>query len=120
MTGNALFAGDATSGLPMQSADRVGWAAGHDERRAERSGGRQWRPADVGQRHSLLTGPNGLSSVFNNTNSNPAQNYNGAFYTAPDDGQPTTVLIGVNQTLQYSVQGQSAGVHRSAARDCRC
>jgi flagellar hook-associated protein 3 FlgL len=43
-----------------------------------------------------------LSSVFSNTNTNPAQNYNGAFYTGSTDGQPTTVLIGVNQTLQYN------------------
>jgi flagellar hook-associated protein 3 FlgL len=54
---------------------------------------------------NLLSGPNGLSSVFDNTNSDPTQRYDTAFYTAPDDGKPTKVLIGVNQTIQYSVKG---------------
>jgi flagellar hook-associated protein 3 FlgL len=40
--------------------------------------------------------------VFSNTNSNPALNYNGSFYTGSTDGQPTKVLIGLNQTVQYN------------------
>ncbi len=104
--GSALFAGDATSAPPMQSADATGGPL--DTINAVLSaavaanGGQPLTSANV---NSLLTGPNGLSSVFNNTNSDPALNYNSAFYTAPDDGKPTQVLIGVNQTVSYNVKG---------------
>jgi len=104
--GNALFAGDATSAPPMQSATATGGPV--DAVNAvlnaavAANGGQPLTSANVS---NLLTGPNGLSSVFNNTNSNPALNYNSAFYTAPDDGKPTQVLIGLNQTLQYNVKG---------------
>ncbi|MGA3005925.1 MAG: flagellin [Acetobacteraceae bacterium] len=104
--GNALFAGDATSTPPMQSANAPGGplAAVNAVLSAAvtANGGQPLTAANV---QSLLTGPNGLSSIFNNTNSNPALNYNSAFYTAPDDGKPTQVLIGQNQSLSYSVKG---------------
>ncbi len=104
--GNALFAGDATSGLPMQSANAPNGplAAVNAVLSAAvtANGGQPLTSANV---QTLLTGPNGLSSIFNNTNSNPALNYNQAFYTAPDDGKPTQVLIGQNQTLSYNVKG---------------
>jgi flagellar hook-associated protein 3 FlgL len=104
--GNALFAGDATSGLPMQSVNAPGGPAAAVNAvlsaAVTANGGQPLTSADV---QNLLTGPNGLSSIFNNTNSNPALNYNSAFYTAPDDGKPTQVLIGQNQTLSYNVKG---------------
>jgi flagellar hook-associated protein 3 FlgL len=104
--GNALFAGDATSSPPMQSINAAGGplAAVNAVLNAAvtANGGQPLTSANV---QSLLTGPNGLSSIFNNTNSNPALNYNSAFYAAPDDGKPTQVLIGQNQTLSYSVKG---------------
>lgn len=54
--------------------------------------------ADVAQ---LVDGTDGLSSVFDDTNSNSALHYTGAVYTGSTDGQPTTVIIGTNQTVQY-------------------
>jgi len=104
--GNALFAGDATSSPPMQSANAAGGPADAVNTvlsaAVAANGGQPLTSANV---QNLLTGPNGLSSIFNNTNSNPALNYNSAFYTAPDDGKPTQVLIGLNQTLSYNVKG---------------
>jgi flagellar hook-associated protein 3 FlgL len=104
--GNALFAGDATSTPPMQSVDAPGGplAAVNAMLSAAvaANGGQPLTAANV---QNLLTGPDGLSSIFNNTNSNPALNYNSAFYTAPDDGKPTQVLIGLNQTVSYGVKG---------------
>jgi flagellar hook-associated protein 3 FlgL len=104
--GNALFAGDATANPPMVSADAPGGplAAVNAVLSAAvaANGGQPLSSANV---QALLTGPDGLSSVFNNTNSNPALNYNSAFYTAPDDGKPTQVLIGLNQTMSYSAKG---------------
>jgi flagellar hook-associated protein 3 FlgL len=104
--GNALFAGDATSTPPMQSAGAAGGplAAVNAVLSAAvaANGGQPLTSANV---QALLTGPNGLSSIFDNTNSDPTLNYNTAFYTAPDDGKPTQVLIGLNQTLSYNVKG---------------
>ena len=65
------------------------------------NGGNPLSSADIA---NLVSGPNGIASVFNNTNGNPAQNFNGVFYTAGATPQPTTVLIGTNQTLQYNTQ----------------
>lgn len=104
--GNALFAGDATENPPMQSATAPDGplAAVNSVLSAAvaANGGQPLTSANV---QSLLTGPNGLSSIFNNTNSNPALNYNSAFYTSPDDGNSTQLLIGANQTVSYSVKG---------------
>jgi flagellar hook-associated protein 3 FlgL len=104
--GSSLFAGDATNTLPMQSADAAGGPLATVNAvlnaAVAANGGQPLTSANVS---SLLTGPNGLASVFSNTNSNPALNYNQSFYSGSIDGQPTTVPIGVNQTVQYSVQG---------------
>jgi flagellar hook-associated protein 3 FlgL len=100
--GSAVFAGDAGSGLPMVSADAPGGpqdTIGAVLNAAVAAKGGPLSSSDI---DNLINGPNGLSSVFSNTNSNPAQNYNGAFYTGSTDGQPTKVPIGLNQTLQYN------------------
>jgi len=103
--GSALFAGDATSNPPMRSADAAGGpqdAINTVLNTAVAANGGQ--PLTAANVDNLLNGPNGLASIFNNTNSNPALNYNSSFYTAPDDGKPTQVLIGVNQTVQYNAK----------------
>jgi flagellar hook-associated protein 3 FlgL len=100
--GNSLFAGDATSGLPMASADASGGPQDTINAVLNAAVAAKGGPLSSSDITNLIDGPNGLSSVFNNTNTNPGQNYNGAFYTGSTDGQPTTVLIGANQTLQYN------------------
>ena len=103
--GSALFAGDATSDVPMQSPDAPGGAIDTVNAVLNAAVTAKGGPLSASDVTALLTGPDGLSSVFDNSNSNPAQRFNAAFYVAPDDGKPTKVLIGVNQTLQYSVKG---------------
>jgi flagellar hook-associated protein 3 FlgL len=61
---------------------------------------------------ALINGPNGLASVFNDTNSDPTQRYSGAIYTGSTDGQPTSVIVGTNQTVQYD-----ASANQPAFRD---
>ena len=103
--GNALFAGHATARPPMQSADAPGGplaAVNAVLSAAVTANGGQ--PLSAASVQALLTGPNGLSSIFSNSNSNPALNYNSAFYTAPDDGKATQILIGLNQTVSYNVK----------------
>jgi flagellar hook-associated protein 3 FlgL len=104
--GNSLFAGNATANPPMLGADAPGGpldAVNQVLSAAVAANGGQ--PLTAANVQTLLTGPDGLSSIFNNTNSNSALNYNSAFYTAPDDGKPTQVLIGQNQTMSYNVKG---------------
>jgi flagellar hook-associated protein 3 FlgL len=102
--GGALFAGDSTL-PPMQQANATGGPT--DTLTAiltsavAANGGNPLTQSDIA---NLVNGPNGIASVFNNTNSNPAQNFNGVFYTGAAAVQPTTVLIGTNQTLQYNTQ----------------
>lgn len=102
--GSTLFAGDNTA-APMQAADATGGPT--DTMNAILSaavtanGGNPLSSADI---DNLVNGPNGIASVFSNTNSNPAQNFNGVFYTGGASSQPTTVLVGTNQTLQYNTQ----------------
>jgi len=102
--GNSLFAGDATTATPMQSIDAAGGPLATVNSvlaAAVSTKGSALSQSDIA---NLINGPNGLASVFSDTNTNPALNYSGSFYTAPDDGKPTTVLIGTNQTLQYNVK----------------
>src|ERR1700733_2313505 len=93
--GSSLFAGDNTNTAPMQAADAAGGPLATVN---------SVLAAAVRAKGGPLT-----ASVFNDTNSNPALNYTGSFYTAPDDGRPTTVLIGATQTLQYNVNGKQQG-----------
>jgi flagellar hook-associated protein 3 FlgL len=100
--GSPVFAGDDTAASPMRNAnDPAGPLATVNSilSAAVSAKGGALSQADVA---NLLTGPNGLASVFSNTNSNPAQNYNQAFDTSSNDGKPTTVAIGATQTVQYN------------------
>jgi len=101
--GSSLFGGDDSSTLPMVSATASGGP--QDAINAvlnaavAGNGGQPLTSADV---DNLINGPDGLASIFTNTNSNSALNYNSSFYTGSTDGQPTTVMIGLNQTVQYN------------------
>jgi len=102
--GSSLFGGDANGAPPMVSATAPGGP--QDAVNAVLSaavaanGGQPLSSSDI---DNLLNGPDGLASIFNNTNSTAALNYNNSFYTGSTDGQPTTVMIGLNQTVQYNV-----------------
>jgi len=100
--GSPVFAGDDTAAPPMRNVnDPAGPLATVNSilSAAVSAKGGPLSQADVA---NLLNGPNGLASVFNNTNGTPAQNYNQAFDTSSNDGKPTTVVIGATQTVQYN------------------
>ena len=103
--GSSLFAGDATSAAPMQSVDAAGGPQAAMNAVLSAAVTAKGGPLSSSDITSLISGPNGIASVFSDTNSNPALNYSGSFYTAGDDGKPTTVLVGATQTLQYNVKG---------------
>jgi flagellar hook-associated protein 3 FlgL len=102
--GSQLFAGDSTD-APMQASGAAGGATATMNAiltaAVAANGGNPLASADIA---NLVNGPNGIASVFSNTNGDPAQNFNGVFYTASASAQPTTVLVGANQTLQYNTQ----------------
>lgn len=102
--GSALFAGDSTN-PPMQSLDATGGPTDTMNSilsaAVTANGGTPLSASDI---DNLVNGPNGIASVFNGTNSNPAENFNGVFYTGSASPQQTTVLIGTNQTVQYNTQ----------------
>ena len=89
--GNSLFAGDATSGLPMASANASGGpqAAMNAVLNAAvaAKGGQPLSSSDI---TNLIDGPNGLSSMFNNTNTNPASELQQRIlHRLRTDGKPT-------------------------------
>lgn len=102
--GSALFAGESTQ-PPMQSPTATGGPnttmSAILSAAVTANGG---APLSSSSIDNLVNGTNGIASVFNGTNSNPAQNFNGVFYTGSTSSQPTTVLIGTNQTVQYNTQ----------------
>lgn len=100
--GTAVFAGDSGTAQPMQDAGAANGpvaAINTVLANAVSANGGPLTAADVS---SLLTGPDGLASIFSDTNSNPALNYSSAFYTGSTDGQPTTVLLSPGQTVSYN------------------
>ncbi|MFI4982843.1 MAG: flagellin [Nevskiales bacterium] len=106
--GSAVFAGDAAA-APMQAADAPGGPQATVNAVLSAAVAAKGGPLSQSDVQNLLNGANGLSSVFDNTNSNPALNYNGSFYTGATDGKPTKVLIGATSTLQYDANaGQPA------------
>jgi flagellar hook-associated protein 3 FlgL len=101
--GSALFNGNSTE-PPMKTADATGGPNATMNAilsAAVSAKGGALSASDIG---NLVNGTNGISSVFGNTNSVAGRNYNGAFYTGSTTAQPTSVLIGANQTVQYNTQ----------------
>lgn len=101
--GSSLFAGDATTAAPMQAADAAGGPLAAINSVLSAAVSAKGGPLSSSDINNLINGTNGIASIFNDTNSNPALNYNSSFYTVPDDGKPTTVLVGTTQTMQYNV-----------------
>jgi flagellar hook-associated protein 3 FlgL len=102
-TGSALFAGDSAA-PPMQTAGATGGPMDTVNAVLNAAVAAKGGPLTASDINGLVNGTNGLSSVFDDTNSNPAQRYSGAFYAATDDGKPTTVMVGMNQTVQYNAK----------------
>lgn len=99
--GSAIFAGDSAV-PPMQSPNAAGGPLVTMQATlsaAVTANGGSLTQSNVS---ALVNGPNGIASVFNDTNGNPAMRYTGAFYAATDDGKATKVLTGNSQAVQYN------------------
>ena len=100
--GQSVFAGNDSATTPMNSLNATGGPLDTINSvlsaAVTANGGQPLTAANV---PALL---NGLSSVFNDTSSNPAQNFSSAFYLAKDDGKPTTIPVGATQTVSYNAQ----------------
>lgn len=99
--GSAVFAGDSAV-PPMQSPGAAGGPLATVQATLSAAVTANGGPLTQSDVSTLVDGPSGISSVFNDTNSNPAMRYTGAFYMVTDDGNGTKVLTGENQTLQYN------------------
>ncbi len=110
--GVGVFSGDNGAAQPMTSADAAGGLSSITQNVLSAAVSAKGGPLSAGDISSLIDSPNGLSSVFNDTNSDPTQRYSGAVYTGSTNGTPTTVLIGVNQKVQYD-----ASANQPAFRD---
>ena len=99
--GAAVFGGADGGTTPMQAPEgTAGMFAVAKDVLADKvaaNGG----PLSADDIDGLLNGTDGVSSIFDDTNSDPARRYAGAVYTGATDNVPTKVLIGTNQTAQY-------------------
>ena len=101
--GNSLFAGDATNVAAMQQPDAANGPAATMNSILSAAVGAKGGPLSQSDIDNLVNGTDGIASVFNDSNSNPAMNYTGTFYTGSTDNKPNTVLVGTGQTMQYNV-----------------
>ncbi len=110
--GNGVFAGDSGTAAPMQAADAPGGLNSIVQNTLSAAASAKGGPLSKSDIDSLINGQNGLSSVFDDTNSDPTQRYGGAVYTGSTDGKSSQVVIGVNQTVHYD-----ASANQPAFRD---
>jgi flagellar hook-associated protein 3 FlgL len=106
--GSGVFAGDTGSVAPMQAADAPAGPVAAVNAVLANAVAAKGGPLTAADVAGLLTGSNGLDSVFTDSNSNPALNYQNAFYTGSTDGKPTTVLISPGQTVSYNASANQA------------
>jgi flagellar hook-associated protein 3 FlgL len=110
--GRAVFGGNDATTPPMRMADApdgiLAVARGVLSDAAAAKGG----PLTTEDLPALLHGPDGLSQVFDDTHQDPTRRYATAAYTGATEEQPTRVLIGARQTVQYD-----ASANQPAFRD---
>ena len=107
--GKSLFSGDATDVAAMQSPNAAGGPAATMNSVLTAAVSTKGGPLSASDINGLINGTDGIASVFSDTNSNPAMNYTGAFYTGSADNKPNTVLVGTGQTTQYNAAANQPG-----------
>ncbi len=116
--GQSVFGGSNTAGAAMNSADAAGGPTATINgivQAATKAKGGPLTGSDVA---TLLTGTNGIASVFDNTNSDPAKQFTGVYFLSGNYSNPsstaadqnnaagqTQVLTGQNTTIAYSATG---------------
>jgi flagellar hook-associated protein 3 FlgL len=115
--GHAVFAGDATNGVPLADSSTITTAADTILQNAIAANGGQ--PLDSAQIAGLVgtnnsaTGTDGLGNFFSSTPVAGTLSFSaatngaavaGSTYTVADDGQPIKVMIGQSQTVSYNVK----------------
>ncbi|MBV9829033.1 MAG: hypothetical protein JO001_25715 [Alphaproteobacteria bacterium] len=98
--GTGVFGGDSVA-QPVKPADASGGLSSIVQNVLSAAVSAKGAPLTQSDVSNLISGPNGLASVFADTNTDPTQRYAGGVYTGSTDGQPTKVIIGANQTVQY-------------------
>lgn len=107
--GTSVFSGDSASPTAMQAPDATGGPTDTINavlNAAVTANGGPLTSSTVG---TLISN---LNAVFSDSSADPSQNYSSAFSTASTDNNPTTVLVGVGQTVQYT-----ANANQPAFRD---
>ncbi len=103
--GQSVFGGDNSSGPAMSTADAAGGPTATIASVVSAAVAANGGPLTADTVAGLLTGTNGISSVFDDSNSDPSARYSGAFFLPSDDGKPTQVLTGQSQSISYSTKG---------------
>jgi flagellar hook-associated protein 3 FlgL len=99
--GSGVFAGSNGTAQPMTSAGGTGGLTSITQSVLSSAVAAKGGPLTSADVNNLINGPDGLSSVFDDTNSDPTKRYSSSIYTGSTDGTPTNVIIGTGQTIQY-------------------
>ncbi len=110
--GSGVFSGDNGTAQPMLDANAPGGLSSITQNSLNAAVTAKGGPLSQSDVAALVDGPNGLSSVFDDTNSDPTQRYSGAVYSGSTDGKPTQVIVGASQTTRYD-----ASANQPAFRD---
>jgi flagellar hook-associated protein 3 FlgL len=110
--GRGVFAGNSGASQPMQGADAPGGLSSITQGTLDAAVSAKGGPLSQSDITSLINGPDGLSSVFDDTNSDPSHRYGRAIYSGSTDGKPTEVIIGASQSVRYD-----ASANQPAFRD---
>lgn len=100
--GQSVFGGDDSAGQTMNAADATNGPTTTIDSIVSAAVTATGGPLTASTVAGLLTGSNGISSVFDDTNTDATKRYSGAYFLPGDDGKSTQVLTGQTQTISYS------------------
>lgn len=104
VAGRTLFSGNRTDLAPMQATTAVNAATGLSPQQAVSQVIANLGPiTDAASALALANGPDGISSIFNDANSNPNLNYSATFYNGASAGSVTARLDNGYQ-IDYGVR----------------
>ncbi len=107
VAGRTLFSGIQTNLAPMQATTAVNATSGLSPQQAVSQVIANLGPiTDAASALAVANGPDGISSMFNDTNSNPNLNYSATFYNGASTGSVTARLDNGYQ-IDYGVRADN-------------
>lgn len=112
VAGRTLFAGTETDTLPMQNAAAVNAGSGYSPLQAVQQVIANLGPmTDTASALAIANGPNGVASVFDDSNADPDLRYTATFYNGATTGS-VTARLDQGYEVDYSVRADHPAIRR--------